>query len=52
VAELDQQNRKEGSYEISSFDCNFSGIHRHGDSSVAGSRLLQGQRKMLPGQVL
>jgi hypothetical protein len=44
--------RKGGPYEISSFDCYFGSIHRYGDSNVAGGRLLSGQRKMLPRQML
>jgi hypothetical protein len=47
-----QRNLREGLYEISSFDCDFDGTHRHSDGNVARDRLLQGQRKMLSRQVL
>jgi hypothetical protein len=52
VAEFLNETEKGGPYEISSFDCYFDGIDRHGDSNVAGGRLLQGQREMLPWQML
>ena len=53
VAEFLNEAQKEGgSYEISSFDCDFCGVHEHGDSNVAPGRLLPGERKMLRQQVL
>jgi hypothetical protein len=52
VAEFLNKTQNEGSYEISSFDCDICGIHQHGDSDVARGWLLQGQRKMLPEPVL
>ena len=47
-----RENSKGGSYEISSYDCDFCGVHKHGDSNVACGGLLQGQSKMLPERML
>jgi len=53
VAEFLNETQKEGgSYEISSYDCDFCGVHKHGDSNVACGGLLQGQSKMLPERML
>jgi hypothetical protein len=35
VAEFLNKTKNEGSYEISSFDCDICGVHQHGDSDVA-----------------
>jgi hypothetical protein len=35
VAEFLNKTQNEGSYEISSFDCDICGVHQHGDSDVA-----------------
>jgi hypothetical protein len=52
VAEFRNKNSRGGSYEISSFDCDFCGVHGHGDSNVTPGRLLPGERKMLRQQML
>jgi hypothetical protein len=52
VAEFVNKNSRGGSYEVSSYDCHFSGINRHNAGNVASGRLLQGQRKMLLRQML
>jgi hypothetical protein len=47
-----QRNSKGGFDEISSSDRYFSGIHRRDAGNVVRGRLLQGQREMLPWQML